>query len=62
MLDTLADPSFFPSDSGLTEEDRTALNSLVKRWKSYVADGKFKLSVPMDLKMGDKGGELADCA
>ncbi|GAA5967851.1 hypothetical protein JCM8115_000383 [Rhodotorula mucilaginosa] len=60
MLDTLADPSFFPADSGLTEEDRSALHSLVKRWKSYVADGKFKLSVPMDLKMGDKGGELAD--
>ncbi|GAA5875787.1 hypothetical protein JCM3774_006457 [Rhodotorula dairenensis] len=60
LLDTLADPSFFPPDSGLTEEDRAALSSLVQRWKSYVADGKFKLSVPTDLKMGDKGGELAD--
>ncbi|BGP57978.1 hypothetical protein JCM8202_001932 [Rhodotorula sphaerocarpa] len=60
LLDTLADPSFFPEDSGLTSEDRAALKSLITRWKGYVADGKFRLSVPADLKMGDKGGELAD--
>ncbi|KAK4330351.1 putative Damage-control phosphatase [Rhodotorula toruloides] len=60
LLDTLDDPSFFPTDSGLTEEDRTAFRELAARWKRYVKEGKFRLSVPTELKMGDKGGGLAD--
>ncbi|BGP27397.1 duf89 domain protein [Rhodotorula toruloides] len=60
ILDTLDDPSFFPADSGMTEEDRAAFHELAARWKRYVEEGKFRLSVPAELNMGDRGGELAD--
>ncbi|BGP19757.1 hypothetical protein JCM10213_003603 [Rhodosporidiobolus nylandii] len=60
LLSTLRDPSFFPSDAGLTDEDRAALKALVERWDGYVQSGKFRLSVPLGLQMGDEGGEMAD--
>ncbi|GJN93724.1 hypothetical protein Rhopal_006781-T1 [Rhodotorula paludigena] len=60
LLDTLADPSFFPSSANLSDADRSALASLAARWKSHVDKGSFRLSVPASLKMGDGGGELAD--
>lgn len=60
LLDSLNDPSFFPVDAGLTDADRDALKALGARWRKYVDDGTFRLSVPLDLKMGDKGGETAD--
>ncbi|GAA6008339.1 hypothetical protein JCM11491_004440 [Sporobolomyces phaffii] len=50
LLSTLADRAFFPD---LATRDFDQLAALVERWRSYVASGKFKLSVPPSLKMGD---------
>ncbi|KAL7341247.1 DUF89 domain-containing protein [Rhodotorula toruloides] len=50
LLDTLDDASFFPADSGLTEEDRTAFRELAARWKRYVKEGKFRLSLLSELQ------------
>lgn len=60
-LSSLLDPSFFPETSGASAEDKAALKAMVERWQRYVDMGKFRLSVPLDLKMGAPGGELADC-
>ncbi|KAM0786168.1 hypothetical protein ACM66B_006975 [Microbotryomycetes sp. NB124-2] len=63
-LEALADPTFFVVDEqGATAgdgDDSLALQEMVARWKRYVEDGTFKLSVPVDLEMGQPGGELAD--
>ncbi|ORY72884.1 DUF89-domain-containing protein [Leucosporidium creatinivorum] len=59
-LSSLLDPTFFPSTNGATEEEKVALKEMVQRWQRYVDEGKFRLSTPLDLQMGDKGGELAD--
>lgn len=60
-LSSLLGPSFFPSTNGATDEEKLALKEMVQRWQKYVDEGKFRLSTPLDLKMGEKGGELADC-
>ncbi|GAA5918366.1 hypothetical protein JCM6882_007301, partial [Rhodosporidiobolus microsporus] len=65
LLSTLSSSSsFFPSSSdseeGLSEEDRAALDALAVRWRKYVDEGVFRLSVPEGLKMGEEGGEMAD--
>lgn len=60
-LSSLLDPEFFPESANASADDRAALKEMVERWQSYVKSGKFRLSVPLDLKMGEKGGELADC-
>ncbi|SCV73182.1 BQ2448_7107 [Microbotryum intermedium] len=60
LLSSLLDPSFFPSDSGATDEDRQALKAMVERWQSYIGKGVFRLSTPLDLEMGASGGEIAD--
>ena len=60
LLDTLEDPTFFPD---LSEEDVATLKELVTRWRGFIADGRFKLSVPAELKMGEssvKGQEDRD--
>ncbi|GAA5876907.1 hypothetical protein JCM1840_002700 [Sporobolomyces johnsonii] len=57
LLDTLSDESFFPD---LSDEDKHAFKVLVTRWKRYVEEGKFRLSVPKELKMGQPGGEIAE--
>ncbi|GAA5829737.1 hypothetical protein JCM5353_005213 [Sporobolomyces roseus] len=54
LLDTLEDPQFFPS---LTEDDISTLQELVTRWRGFISDGKFKLSVPASLKMGQSSVE-----
>ncbi|KAK4701394.1 damage-control phosphatase, subfamily III, partial [Phenoliferia sp. Uapishka_3] len=59
-ISSLLDPEFFPANAGSTEEEKAALKTMVERWQRYVEEGRFKLSVPLELKMGDKGGELAD--
>ncbi|KAI5477683.1 duf89 domain protein [Pseudohyphozyma bogoriensis] len=59
-LSSLLDPNFFPADSNITDEDKAALKAMVTRWNGYVKEGKFRLSTPLDLVMGEKGGELAD--
>lgn len=51
---------FFPSDSGATREEKSALKAMVERWQSYIKNGKFKLSVPWEMKLGENG-EMADC-
>ncbi|KPV72089.1 uncharacterized protein RHOBADRAFT_48988 [Rhodotorula graminis WP1] len=60
LLDSLNDPAFFPAAAGLSDADRDALKAVGARWRKYVDEGKFRLSVPLDLKMGDQGGEVAD--
>ncbi|GAA6059403.1 hypothetical protein JCM10212_003635 [Sporobolomyces blumeae] len=50
LLATLSDPGFFPD---LSSSDLEAIKQLVERWRRYVDEGKFKLSVPKDLKMGE---------
>lgn len=60
-ISSLLDESFFPSTNGASQEDKTALKEMVTRWQRYVDEGKFRLSTSLDLKMGEKGGELADC-
>jgi hypothetical protein len=58
LFETLSDAcDFFPN---LTETDQRELETLVKRWKSYVEQGKFELSVPRELKMGEKGSNEID--
>ncbi|GAA5931130.1 damage-control phosphatase ARMT1 family protein [Sporobolomyces koalae] len=54
LLSTLADPDFFPD---LPPSDLESLETVAKRWKSYVESGKFKLSVPSELKMGQQGND-----
>ncbi|SGY19843.1 BQ5605_C017g08345 [Microbotryum silenes-dioicae] len=60
LLSSLLNPTFFPSDSGASDEDRQALNAMAERWQSYVDKGVFRLSTPLDLEMGAPGGEIAD--
>ncbi|GAA6022458.1 hypothetical protein JCM10207_004400 [Rhodosporidiobolus poonsookiae] len=65
LLSTLAPSSlssnaFFPGESGLSDADKTALGALGERWARHVAEGRFRLSVPQELKMGETGGEAAD--
>lgn len=59
MFSTLSDPAFFPDCS---ESEQTELQTLVTRWKRYVDEGRFKLSVPKELKMGQDGSELGNDA
>ncbi|KAK4050006.1 Hairy/enhancer-of-split with YRPW motif protein 2 [Microbotryomycetes sp. JL201] len=59
-LEVLADSTFFGDDEPASESDKMALKEMVTRWQKYVDEGKFKLAVPVDLKMGEGGGELAD--
>jgi len=54
-IDVLQDTSFFAQHTDkMTKEDQDALTAMSARWQSYVADGKFKLSVPLDTKLGQK--------
>lgn len=61
LFDSLLSEDFFPTDSGATSEQKAALKTMVKRWESHIKEGKFKLSVDWDLKLGGEGGEMADC-
>lgn len=61
-ITSLLDPGFFPStDSGhgLSFEH---LQQMVLRWKNYVDQGIFRLSVPTETPLGggDKDAALAD--
>lgn len=62
MFETLSDPEFFPD---LTAPEQATLKKLVTRWSEYVKQGRFELSVPKELKMGEGRGdpkvELAQC-
>lgn len=61
LLDSLVDEAaFFPPEAGLSDDGRKALRRVGERWKRYVEDGTFSLSVPTGLKMGQEGGEIAD--
>ncbi|GAA5863437.1 hypothetical protein JCM8547_006980 [Rhodosporidiobolus lusitaniae] len=61
LLSSLKSPlSFFGSDADLSDEDVEALKALAERWETFVEEGKFRLSVSKEMRMGDKGGEAAD--
>ncbi|GAA5999275.1 hypothetical protein JCM5350_004977 [Sporobolomyces pararoseus] len=51
MFSTLSDSTFFPN---CTEVELSQLKTLVTRWKRYVEEDKFKLSVPRTLQMGSQ--------
>ena len=59
-LDSLLDPAFFPANAGASEADKAALKAVAERWAGYVKDGTFRLSTPLELPMGARGGEVAD--
>jgi hypothetical protein len=44
--------SFFSASSNSTQEESGALEKLLARWRYYLADGTFKLSVPFDSPLG----------
>ncbi|GAA5847063.1 hypothetical protein JCM3766R1_000602 [Sporobolomyces carnicolor] len=54
MFETLSDPEFFPD---LTTSEQATLKRLVTRWSEYVKQGRFELSVPKELKMGEGRGD-----
>ncbi|KAI0351611.1 DUF89 domain-containing protein [Trametes cingulata] len=57
---SLLSPSFFPQESTpegapaseSTEESRSHLFEMVKRWEAYIESGVFELSVPIDSPLG----------
>lgn len=51
LLDSLLDPTFFTDSTTSTDKSKAALEKMVLRWKSYVAHGQFKLSVPSSLTL-----------
>ncbi|WWD21880.1 hypothetical protein CI109_106368 [Kwoniella shandongensis] len=55
-IDSLLDTTFFTQHAStpLTQEDIDNLVTLARRWQSHVASGKFRLSVPLDTKLGAK--------
>src|ERR1700761_1947769 len=53
LLSSLENHStFFGTAFNPTREQADAILELVKRWKSYFDEGKFSLSVPPDLRLG----------
>ncbi|KIM37931.1 hypothetical protein M413DRAFT_448192 [Hebeloma cylindrosporum] len=49
----LADPSFFPEDVTIAvESGMVNLKEMVSRWTSYLEQGVFSLSVPVDTPLG----------
>ncbi|GAA6036170.1 hypothetical protein JCM8097_006813 [Rhodosporidiobolus ruineniae] len=62
LLSTLCSrsPSYIFADASLSPDETAALDALAERWNRYVDEGTFRLSVPKELKMGEKGGEAAD--
>ncbi|WVN88821.1 uncharacterized protein L203_104035 [Cryptococcus depauperatus CBS 7841] len=55
-IDSLSDRTFFSQhvSTPVTKEDTDSLAKLVARWKSYINDGSFRLSVPLDTKIGQE--------
>ncbi|KAF9480662.1 DUF89 domain-containing protein [Pholiota conissans] len=57
-FNVLADASFFPKDDGDDAQTQTQLehlNRMVSRWKIYLEQGVFTLSVPVDSPLGGNG-------
>jgi hypothetical protein len=52
-FEVLLDSGFFPNDSNTENIDH--LLYMAKRWKGYVTDGTFQLSVPVDTPLGGPG-------
>jgi hypothetical protein len=51
----LQDSTFFAEHTdAITHEDQQALTTMSRRWQTYLADGKFKLSIPLDTQLGQK--------
>ncbi|CAD6582132.1 MAG: hypothetical protein TREMPRED_003178 [Tremellales sp. Tagirdzhanova-0007] len=54
-IDSLLDREFFASASTLpTPTDTQNLSVLAHRWKSHLASGRFRLSVPLDTTLGNE--------
>lgn len=58
-LDLLLDDAFLASSSP-TEAERRNLRYMVTRWKDYVEQGIFSLSVPISTPLGEGIGSTAD--
>jgi len=49
----LSDPSFFPEEAAIdAPASIDHLKIMIERWKSYVDQGIFRLSVPIDTPLG----------
>ncbi|RDB19624.1 hypothetical protein Hypma_013262 [Hypsizygus marmoreus] len=60
-LSSLLDPSFFSRFAGPNEGSTPSsehLKHMVTRWKNYVDEGVFKLSVPLATPLGGSGSEV----
>ncbi|KLT46139.1 DUF89-domain-containing protein [Cutaneotrichosporon oleaginosum] len=51
-IDSLLDPAFFSAHANVSEADTRALSELSRRWRSHMASGTFRLSVPTDTPIG----------
>lgn len=52
-IDSLLDKDFFASaTTPPSPEDTEHLFNLANRWKGHLSSGKFRLSVPVDTKLG----------
>ncbi|EIN05895.1 DUF89-domain-containing protein [Punctularia strigosozonata HHB-11173 SS5] len=56
LIESLSDPSFFPpSNRETAEQSKAHVEAMVSRWKRYIDEGKFALSVPADTPLGPRG-------
>lgn len=55
-IDSLLDTSFFAAHATtpLVDNDLSALKTLGQRWKSHLTSGKYRLSVPLDTRLGSE--------
>ncbi|ODN74806.1 hypothetical protein L202_07121 [Cryptococcus amylolentus CBS 6039] len=52
-IDSLLDRSFFQdAATPLSSSDLDSMTTIARRWKSHVESGRFKLSVPLNTKLG----------
>lgn len=63
LVDALGNPAFFPpSKKETAEEAKTHVESMVARWRGYIADGRFKLSVDEATPLGPRGESRSFCS
>ncbi len=51
-IDSLLDPAFFSAHANVSDQDTHELSALSRRWRSHVASGVFRLSVPTSTPIG----------
>jgi damage-control phosphatase, subfamily III len=61
LLEALSNSSFFPPSKHETaERSKAHVEAMVTRWKAYLDEGKFALSVPSDTPLGPRGTTNGD--